>query len=667
MTRPLHLLTVLLALLTVAAAGAQTLSPDQVKHRLGMPRARLVYESEGLCAFDHDRGFVLAGKRGSRPVVLAYSDETGFGQARRNPVVRSLIKRYEQHILPEMHVYRPAGVRERVEPLCPDTWHQGDPYFRLCPVVGGDTCITGCVANAMGQVMNYYKWPARGTGTHTYTDKRGTGLTFDTDFSGHTYDWDHIKLDYYEPFSERQAQAVALLLSDCGKSVDMCYGTGSSSARSILQPRALVEHFQYDEGIQQYFRNFFPQAEWDSIMFIELSEGRPIIVSGYSEQLAHNFVCDGYDENGLFHINFGNPESDGNGYYYFTWLTPDQPQWHDVDNPETGLNVLQSILVGIKPRAGDTPQRYAFAFSHMEQLEGLRVAVHHLSNMGWNRHQGQVALALKPSGSPTVTPAASTRLLYTYQRDFLLEEIDDTTYTDTIDLQQPLQDVLPHILTTETYRIVPVYQQGNELHEVRTMVGTPNHLLCQFAPNGQATLTHPVAAEARLQAYNVVFPDTVSKWSSPPFSFDIRNDGAEYSGRLFIALYSPDQPQVNRIFCEEGLSIGTGETLHRNFKITNILTHPIGIYHLRIMVDNSLFTDSLITIYDDPTHEIVMMPVEYTAIEAPVMPTQPGQAQKNRFYGLDGRRSDENSMVADRIYLVGQDGRYRKIRNQRLR
>ena len=48
-------------------------------------------------------------------------------------------------------------------------------------------------------------------------------------------------LDTYEDidYSERQAQAIALLSSDCGISVDMRYGVDDSGAETLRQPYAL--------------------------------------------------------------------------------------------------------------------------------------------------------------------------------------------------------------------------------------------------------------------------------------------------------------------------------------------------------------------------------------------------------------------------------------------
>lgn len=51
-----------------------------------------------------------------------------------------------------------------IAPLLGETsWSQRSPYNDLCPMDGGNRCVTGCVATAMAQIMYYYQWPAKTT------------------------------------------------------------------------------------------------------------------------------------------------------------------------------------------------------------------------------------------------------------------------------------------------------------------------------------------------------------------------------------------------------------------------------------------------------------------------------------------------------------------------
>lgn len=56
-------------------------------------------------------------------------------------------------------------VREAIAPMITSRWGQGAPYNAQCPNVDGRLALTGCGATALAQVMNYFEWPERATGT----------------------------------------------------------------------------------------------------------------------------------------------------------------------------------------------------------------------------------------------------------------------------------------------------------------------------------------------------------------------------------------------------------------------------------------------------------------------------------------------------------------------
>lgn len=66
-------------------------------------------------------------------------------------------------------------------------------------MLNGKRTYSGCVATAMAQVLNWHKYPARATGTKTYTWENGA--TYDTDIdyaeleSG--WGWKGMNLFYY--------------------------------------------------------------------------------------------------------------------------------------------------------------------------------------------------------------------------------------------------------------------------------------------------------------------------------------------------------------------------------------------------------------------------------------------------------------------------------------
>ena len=336
---------------------------------------------------------------------------------------------------------------QRVEPLLRDAWSQYAPYNNMCPLdAQGQRCVVGCVATAMTQVMHYWEWPRKGTGTHEYVDEKGCGQSLSSNFAEHTYDWLNMRDVYKEgEYTSAEGDAVALLSSDCGIAVNMTYGAESSGARSIYQPMAMVNHFGYDKGTQLLFRDFYSLEEITLMLKKELAAGRPVLISGYSNVGGHAFVIDGYDENDWFHVHLGNPDNDGDGWTYLPYMVPDQPTWYFKDSPENGMNFLQMFTIGLMPSHHAQAvgvERHNFAFQYIgavrEKEDALPVyprnrvdvTVHDLANVGWNLLDDSVAIMLK-HGDEVVCP------LYTYQRQFELEDVEDITYTDTLRLSIP--------------------------------------------------------------------------------------------------------------------------------------------------------------------------------------------------------------------------------------
>lgn len=466
-----------------------------------------------------------------------------------------------------------------VNPLIKDRWHQeSDPYLRFTPLDSlGQKCVVGCVALALGEVMRYHEWP---------TD---------------AYDWKHMLDEYREgEFTEEEGDAVGRLLADCGKAVNMNYGAEASSAEIVSQPIALVDSFGYDIATQLHYRDFYRRYEWYNMMRYELAMGRPLLLCASSIELSHAFICDGYNDRGQFHILWGNPSKEEDGWYDFDKLTPDQPLWHDKNHYEGGLNILQSICTGVQPPQQDTQENFVFGFSHIEGFkdEGqdpndrhLNVVTHNLANIGRNMHHGRVALGLKYRGD-------LVDILKDYDHEFELEEVTDTSYTDTLKV-----NVISPVKGLGEYHIVPVFEENGRWVEARTSVGTPNYLCIDMTTDGYE-LKDIVSPAQCLKIIDLQFPDTLVYGKFPQFTITIQNQGEdEYNGRIYFALAEAMKDTYMRVFNIQGLYLGAGETTTRTFKQTPFSIGPSD-YYLQIFTDIDLFTDSLVTLNADAVKKV---------------------------------------------------------------
>ena len=214
-----------------------------------------------------------------------------------------------------------------VAPLIKTKWYQMAPYSDMTPTVNGEHCLTGCVATGMAQVMNYYKWPKKGTNSVKYDTPDYDQKTCDIDFTQSVYDWDNM-LNVYgtrsEPdnftCSEANRKAVAQLMRDAGAAVHMEYGTEGSGANGPDVVSAATYYFGYDA--QMYNKNDYTMKQWVSLIETNLDNGCPLVYCGDTKwdvgkgSESHCFVIDGYDSSNYLHVNWG-WAGDCDGYYYF--------------------------------------------------------------------------------------------------------------------------------------------------------------------------------------------------------------------------------------------------------------------------------------------------------------------------------------------------------------
>lgn len=300
----------------------------------------LTYQPEGSEFYvfnrpDGDGWVIVAGDNGASPTILAYSDKGSFDYNKSPDATKTILTGYTKSI----QDLRQSGISESipskapkraaiiVAPLLKTSWNQNTPYNNQCPTAdeGGGRCPTGCVATAIAQIMNYWQWPKQGYGKHTNTDNNET-----RDFSQSTYDWDNM-LDSYSDNTEVQANAVAQLMADVGCAMNMMYRSSESSTWSIDAAQALLRNFSYSgelhmhhvmdkKGIKVNNLTAEQGSEIDeddeALIRSELASKRPIYM-GVSSNLyreKHAVVCDGYDADDYFHINFG-WGSDADGFY----------------------------------------------------------------------------------------------------------------------------------------------------------------------------------------------------------------------------------------------------------------------------------------------------------------------------------------------------------------
>ena len=348
-------------------------------------------------------GWIIVSAEDAVTPVLAYS-QTGHFRTDNMPVnVRKWMSKYDTYIKrivkdgvianeqtqEEWNALR-AGMRKAgtpvVGPLVQTQWDQDAPYNNQCPGSGSNKAYTGCVATAMAQVMKYWEWPKKGTGSHSYkpldpNSEEGQystryTKTLSANFGNTTYDWNNMLDTYYSSATSAQKTAVATLMYHCGVATEMMYGNDADGGSGTFTgnygdltwgvtttdeggcaENALWAYFGYKkEGLISYMRDGYESEgevyyqswtdeDWTAMVKAELDKQHPILYGGASDAGGHSFICDGYDNANYFHFNWG-WSGDNDGFYRLSNLNPGGG---GAGGGDYDFSYDQDVIIGIEP------------------------------------------------------------------------------------------------------------------------------------------------------------------------------------------------------------------------------------------------------------------------------------------------------------------------------
>lgn len=350
------------------ATGKPTYAPMSAKSRRAKARPDVESDYYVFNIGDGD-GFVIVSGDDRTADILGYADHGSISDDAMPDGLRYMLDEYAKQIAwLEEHaadskgtrkaVSRRASARTPIAPLIQTHWDQGAPYNNNCPSITytnkknqevTENAVTGCVATSMAQLMYYHQCPQE-----TYaaipgytTEKRGITLSA---LPATTFNWSAMTTTYKSSDEGAAADAVAKLMQYCGWALQMDYNVsanGGSSAYNASIPEALTTFFGYDGSTTYVQRNHYSYEQWVSLIYSELAVGRPVILGGQSAGGGHSFVCDGYDVDDYFYINWGwGGSSDG-----FFRLSVLQPWEQGIGGSSTldGFNFNQDAVIGIRP------------------------------------------------------------------------------------------------------------------------------------------------------------------------------------------------------------------------------------------------------------------------------------------------------------------------------
>lgn len=539
---------------------------------------------------ENEQGFVIVSGEDNTKSILGYSKEGSFSVNNMPDNLKDWLEFYESEIKFTMNsdftevsqATSPAAVQNSLSTINPllgnIKWNQGDPYNLLCPfdVTENERTVTGCVATAMAQIMKYYEWPVKGNSSHSYESVRYG--TLQVDFSKTNYNWDSMMENDGTSTTKAQDSAVATLMYHFGVSVDMDYNVsskGGSAAFDKSAALALINYFGYDTDIQYYPRSFYTSTQWSDLIKAELNASRPVFYGGASTEAGHAFVCDGYDANNLFHINWGWGGM-SNGYFELSSLKPTSS---GIGGSTGGYTQNQSMIAGIQKPDGINLTNHQIGM----HTRGMTSSVSSISNISKNTFNLNFGF-----GNFGINDFSGKMGIGLY-KDGVFQKIIQNTTTITIG----------SFNGSASYTFYNLSLSG-------TSDGS-YQLQCVFLPTG-ATTWQPLKGNLSLNNYvnvivagnsaNIVKPETTPsialtqiqqsgnsyKNRTATFSVSVQNSGLEFFSEMGVKIYSATNATVFQ-YLHDVVFLNAGETKTITFS-GNITCAP-GLYYAVAVFDST--------------------------------------------------------------------------------
>ena len=382
--------------------GKQMPQKAKAKSRAATTASR----SDAYYVFNNDAGgfVIIAGDDAVTP-VLGYTSTGSFDAENLPDGLKDLLKSYERQIaaLGDKYVANQTATRAAFtgeKLLKTAEWNQYAPFNKYTP----NNYVTGCVATAGAIVMKHHGYPAKGTGSHSYT-WNGQDLTANFE---HDYDWANMPTKYTVG-NDEAFDGVARLMSDLGVAVEMKYAKGGSGASMEDLLTALKKYFGYSKYARLLAIADLGAEVWNDRLRAEIDANRPILYSAVdSNKGGHSFVIDGYKDES-FSVNWG-WGGYCDGFYRIGAL-----------NPETGgkplgdqYNLSQSAVFSLQPSDGEeviSNLGFIKVDGYLETMnmnvtdvkadKKLNLYLLPLQSQGDNLFTGEVAIALKNAKGKT--------------------------------------------------------------------------------------------------------------------------------------------------------------------------------------------------------------------------------------------------------------------------
>ena len=490
---------------------------------------------------DADGGYVIVSGDDRIEPILGYVEQGSFDPDNIPENMRSWLQFYtdqikyviDNNIQPGDPIIKKrnkvSGTKHSIPELLKTRWNQGRPYNITCPKYykedgSQDLPATGCVATAMAQVVNFYKFPEKTKTvipslTNTYTLKDGTKKTSTAPAIPRStkIDWENMRDTYSWPdghTANAQDSAVANLMLICGQSIKMSYSASSGGVTTRARD-AFVTYLGFDTRALWADRSDFSIDDWFNKLYDELEAGYPILYRGHSSGGGHAFVVDGFDGDNLFHLNWG-WGGGSNGWFLISILNPSDNSGIGASSSSDGYSMSQGALFNL--RKPGTPKEDSYLITSDVSINGTGIKATFTNRSGTSGSFNVGIVKLEDDGSLTLVGTKQT----------ISNMANDATSTKSFQIANKLPE--------GTYKLSPANKPSKseewraeydfQTQYIEAVVDTTGNIVMSFHK--------PILTGENLVIDTIAFPGTRIVWQPQEIKVTFRNNGAEYFKTIYL-------------------------------------------------------------------------------------------------------------------------------------
>ena len=216
-------------------------------------------------------------------------------------------------------IIKEHGFKPCVAPLLTTQWCQEGAENSKYPDYYSTRPAAGCGPIALAQVLKYWSFPSHGFGNnyYEYGGAEGTNVLYG-DFENTYFDWEHMipRYNSNKEATQLEIDAVGNLLVNIAVALELKMSSSATQIEYIHT--ALKKFFGYNPNMRllRQCNGAYTIDEWLTMIYEELSNGRPVLIGGTNAGANHIFVADGYDEEGKVHLNLGHANRRDEDDYY---------------------------------------------------------------------------------------------------------------------------------------------------------------------------------------------------------------------------------------------------------------------------------------------------------------------------------------------------------------